>query len=316
MKATYFTEAGDGRGLGHLKRYEAFANLLPELEIEPILYRSDFQKLNGFRSWTNETTRQNWALFDSSDIVIVDSYVGDSDFFASTNCLEKVIYIDDFLILDYPRGLFIDWTVGAEIYRESVGEATAFGLEYCPVRAAFKDQLRTSNKQELINIVTVFGGDDPADLTPQVYRALSGRYNVTCVATSSYPCFNDFKHNPHFKFDLTDDDYVQRLLSADLVISAGGQSLYELTSLGVPTMAISIADNQTQDVSGFLDRGMIFEWSPTDVPLKDLANLISSITSDEIAVVTRNMRNVVRDGSMLRSAVLDYLKCKPLGALG
>jgi len=43
------------------------------------------------------------------------------------------------------------------------------------------------------------------------------------------------------------------MIDADIAISAAGQTLYELASLGVPTIAIAVADNQDLNVRGWSD---------------------------------------------------------------
>jgi len=43
--------------------------------------------------------------------------------------------------------------------------------------------------------------------------------------------------------------------AADLAISAGGQTLYELACRGLPSVAINLIDNQTADIRGFSTRG-------------------------------------------------------------
>jgi spore coat polysaccharide biosynthesis predicted glycosyltransferase SpsG len=40
----------------------------------------------------------------------------------------------------------------------------------------------------------------------------------------------------------------QVMLDSDIAISAGGQTLYELARVGVPTIAVAVADNQLENV--------------------------------------------------------------------
>ncbi len=54
----------------------------------------------------------------------------------------------------------------------------------------------------------------------------------------------------HTRLIESPDDYGMRdvMLSSDVAISAGGQTLYELARTGTPTVAVSVADNQKKNV--------------------------------------------------------------------
>ena len=59
----------------------------------------------------------------------------------------------------------------------------------------------------------------------------------------------------------------------DLAVSAAGQTLYELAQMGVPTIAIQVADNQKDNIEGWLKAGFIHfagEW--------DDAKLVENLT--------------------------------------
>ena len=55
-------------------------------------------------------------------------------------------------------------------------------------------------------------------------------------------------------------DIEQFMMEADVVISAGGSTLYELCAVGVPTISYSIADNQLNNVRKFHEDGIIDCW--------------------------------------------------------
>ncbi len=48
------------------------------------------------------------------------------------------------------------------------------------------------------------------------------------------------------------------MLKADLAISAGGQTLYELAAAGTPTVAIQVADNQAPSVRALVAKGTVY----------------------------------------------------------
>lgn len=307
MKASYFTEAGPRYGLGHLKRCEAITQLLPELCIEPVLHETSQSSHREYNTWSLSDRRAYQKIMHDSDVVFVDTFVADHQFFEDSNKTDKVIYIDDYLHLDLPHGLVIDWTIGAEKYRKPVAEKSAFGIQYLVTRSVFRDRVRRKNSSQIQNILTVFGGADPRNLTPMFYEYLNGHYDVRCLATSHYPCSKEYADHPDFRFDLSDEEFVLELLGADLVISAGGQMLYELAVLGLPTLALSTTTNQDLDVNGFRDAGLVSVMYPKELDKKTALDRIDSLGEQERERMSRAMIEKAGDGSQFRECVGSYL---------
>jgi len=307
MRATYFTEAGTQYGLGHLKRCEAIAQLMPELCLEPILNESSDLPSSKLRKWSLSQRSAYRKIMDNSDVVFVDTFLGDREFFEDSNRNKKVIYIDDFLYLNLPYGLVIDWTIGAEKYRKPVGERYAFGIEYLVTRSVFKNRSRNKNRCQIETIVTIFGGADPLNLTPKFYDLLSGNYKLKCLGTSYYPCATQYTNHPDFRFDLSDEQLVFELLEADLVISAGGQMIYELAVLGLPTIALSIIENQNLDIKGFQDAGLVRVLDTETLDQTTVLECLDSLDIEERDRMSQAMIQKVGDGSQFRECVGSYL---------
>lgn len=52
-------------------------------------------------------------------------------------------------------------------------------------------------------------------------------------------------------------DIEKYMMEADIAISAGGSTLYELCAIGTPTISYSFADNQLDNVTKFAEDGLI-----------------------------------------------------------
>lgn len=308
MNALYFTEVGRRYGLGHFARYQAISNLIPELNMEIVLSESsDPEYLRGAKTWSNSKRLSYQKLFDRCDVLFVDTYIGDDDFFKATNAVGKVIYLDDYLNLNVKRGLVVDWTAGAESYRVTTGEKSLFGLKYLVTRPGFKISARRSSSIKPSKILTIFGGSDPSDLTPMFFDALRSKFDIRCVGTSMYPCFEKYKDKKNFRFDLSVDELVGEILSSDLVISAGGQALYEVAALGIPIIAVSTADNQNLDVAGFHKLGLAKELNLDAITWEVLPDWLASIKASELAKMSERMASVLSDGTVLRDEMLKYI---------
>ena len=57
---------------------------------------------------------------------------------------------------------------------------------------------------------------------------------------------------------------IKLMTKADIAISAGGQTLYELAATGTPTIAIQVADNQVAQMAEFGKLGTIIPLVFTD----------------------------------------------------
>jgi spore coat polysaccharide biosynthesis predicted glycosyltransferase SpsG len=70
-----------------------------------------------------------------------------------------------------------------------------------------------------------------------------------------------FRFNPYIvlpKKNLVTAKVMRDLMrKADLCISAGGQTTYELAKVGVPTIGICFADNQIFNLQGWQEKGFI-----------------------------------------------------------
>ena len=134
----------------------------------------------------------------------------------------------------------------------SVDTLFLLGPQYLMLREEFSDKSNFVVHPTVHNILVVLGGSDSLELMPGilsmlddmqddfVINAIIGPFannenNVRQVIDKSRHVINLF-HSP---------DAIQELmLQADLAISAGGQTLYELLCLGCPTVAIEVALNQ------------------------------------------------------------------------
>lgn len=72
---------------------------------------------------------------------------------------------------------------------------------------------------------------------------------------------------------------------SDVVVSAGGQTIFELAAIGVPTIPIQVVDNQKEDLRGLKDLGFfdtIYYW--------DSSNLCTEINQKISSLVDINER--------------------------
>jgi len=112
-------------------------------------------------------------------------------------------------------------------------------------------ELKSRPASELKRIVVFCGGSDPQNLTQQVIDEIScselGNVAVDVVVGAQNKTFDReaaLKVNANIKIHDAGGEFAQTMSLADLAIGAGGTTLWERMCLGVPSIVVSVAENQ------------------------------------------------------------------------
>ena len=112
-------------------------------------------------------------------------------------------------------------------------------------------ELKTKPNNELKRIFVFCGGSDPQNLTQQVIDELSiaelSNIAIDVVIGAQNKNFNrDASRKLKTNFEIHDagSKFAQMMRRADLAIGAGGTTTWERVCLGVPSVVVSIAENQ------------------------------------------------------------------------
>jgi len=270
MKTFIITEGGSSIGFGHITRcvalYQAFesAGIIPTFIIN-----SDTPIID----YTHH--RFNWALdsdrllkiIAGADIAIIDSYLADEYCYRQVSDVTKIpFFIDDINRIDYPRGIVLNTNAHATdiAYPRRSDTSYLLGGEYTILRKEFWNVSRKEHQDDVTSIMITFGGADPCNVTPSALELVCKYYPGIIKNVVIGNCFGntdaivsaaDEKTNLFFSPDAT--GIIKIMLSSDIAISAGGQTLYELTALGIPTLAIVVAKNQQAHVHKLVTNGII-----------------------------------------------------------
>lgn len=274
MKAIIITEGGRHIGLGHITRcvslYQAFEKnkISPELivngdeTVKELLADKQYEIFN----WLDERDKL-FGHIGGADIAVIDSYLADIDFYLRVSGTIKIpVYIDDAMRLDYPQGVVVNGGICAEElnYPEASGVKYLLGAKYIPLRKEFWDLQEKEIKDAIKSVMITFGGDDARNMTPVVLSLLIERFPELIKRVIIGKGFKNMKEVTAMKDAKTelvlypDAGGMRRvMLESDIAISAGGQTLYELARAGVPTIAVAVAGNQTNNVKGWERAGFI-----------------------------------------------------------
>ena len=320
MKVCILTEGGRERGLGHVVRCRAIADALEEVGVQAsfILEGDDSPEaiLAPFRWESREWIADPASLVGAVDrdtIVVVDSLtITQQGCRTIEEAFARTTFIDDYQRHHYLHSLVVDWTIGIEkdpsyAARKQRPEVEyLLGAKYTALRKEFWDIPEKHIATGIGNILLTFGGSDIRNLTAPVLRAVIENYpNVhkSVVVGHGYTnaaAIDDARDaNTQIIYKPTTAEMVEAMLAADVAICGGGQTLYELARVGVPTVGTHLIDNQRFDVEGWQLARVIRVAGSWDDPLL-IAQVLESLKSlesvEERADVSRIGRSLIDGG--------------------
>lgn len=272
-------------GIGHLQRCVSLAIALQKLGARCLLLTNqdqvvrqraaapglDVEALNGVEPGGVEDLKHALAVATRrrSDVIVVDSYRASVDYLENLRAAGLlVVAIDDLAQFPFPCQIVVNGAARARAlpYRSSSGDTRfLLGPEYVLLRPEFRDIPPRAPKEIVQNILIVLGGADPRNLMPELLARLDElTYDFTVTAVVG-PFFENrdevaalAKRCGRMVWLMDAPDSVRDLmLAADLAISAGGQTLYELAATGTPTVALQVADNQSFNLQALAAEGVI-----------------------------------------------------------
>lgn len=269
-KVLILTEGGKGIGFGHITRCSSIYQAFEELNFNPKMIINadnsivelvkDFNCflvdwINNFDSIINEIT--------TYDIIFIDSYKASEELYFKINSLNNFcVYFDDFNRITYPKGIIINGALGAEnLDYSNQSSKLLLGTKYTPLRKIFWEKSNKIIKENIESIMITFGGDDIRNLTPRVLSLLSNNFpNIikNVIIGKSFTNIDEIKEiidkNTNLYFNPNPSQLRDIMMESDIAISAGGQTLYELASVGTTTIVVSIAENQNNSIKAFMEK--------------------------------------------------------------
>ena len=282
------TECGSEIGFGHLTRCQSLANMFCKVGWEACLWVAVDEATSiklpfGIApiNW-HRLTCDVAAELRRTDAVVVDSQVVTDEQIEKLGELNpNIAIIDDWKRRVYRTGIVIDWTIGAEnsaFTERSANVLYLLGSKYCALREAFQEAPQRHISEFPHSILVTFGGSDIRQLTVPVLSMLNDQFPlmhkdvVVGNGVRDKQIWQKIRY-PLTTFHIACNASQMRLLmsKSDIAISAGGQTLYELASQGLPPLVIGVADDQQEDIQGFERGGFaisIGDWhNPSIFPL-------------------------------------------------
>ncbi len=197
--------------------------------------------------------------------ILVDGYAFESryfEFLKKTPIQNKILQIDDAALLDrYEADVVLNPNGQAcpALYEGKVSKftKTLLGSDYTLLRSqvlATPRRMICASDSDEIKIVTFFGASDPPNVTASVLLALdqishAKPLRVIAVAGRMNQKLSELEtlvNRLKIRVNLMRDSpqFHKNAVESDISVIAGGTTLQELAFLGVPTILISVAENQ------------------------------------------------------------------------
>jgi len=238
-------------GMGHYMRMSALADAFFELGCTCSFLKSEDEPVD----------------YTGFDIIILDSYQLSDEYIASLNAPGRLLVCyDDNALYNYCCDIVLNANFHAKELAFRLGEKTPkllLGPYYALLRREFRDTKPVVVKENADHIFVCFGGSDSNNFTPKAIRSLmnvSGK-NLIVVLGPYTQCDNEVYNlaNDNVKV-YKNPDYLPSLIgNSDVAVTASGSMVYELASLGLPTVVITQADNQ-HNIADYLQRNKLMKW--------------------------------------------------------
>jgi UDP-2,4-diacetamido-2,4,6-trideoxy-beta-L-altropyranose hydrolase len=237
VRATLIADAGPAARLGHLSRTGAVAVALRSrgAEVRCLAWGADEPIERDGLDWEPLARAESPP---TGGVVVLDSYE------ASAESVSELA-ADSGLVLMHardavPEAEIVTSTVGRE---GDLGRLRLFGLTYACLRPAYwgAPERRTGDRVARVLIAT--GGGDAGGAAAELAEAAREAVPDAEVAVL---------RGPYASGELPDGivavehppTLLGELLAADLIVTAGGQTLLEAAAVGTPAIAVVLAENQ------------------------------------------------------------------------
>lgn len=273
-------------GTGHLARCLTLAEEFSKREIESIFCLKDVDDLladeisrKGFQvsripvsANFKEDAESFTLMFEKYDCdgAVFDGYDFNQNYLKSVRAgIPFILSIDDLAETFFCSDIILNQNINAttKIYEGKVSTEARLllGPAYALLREEFsKVRAVPRDFSHVENILVTFGGADPHNITLKTIKALEkiqGDFRITVVLGVSNPHEQKIKNytalsQNQIRVLRNVDNMGKLMVDADIAISSGGSTTWELCCLGVPALQIILAENQMNVITELDDRGV------------------------------------------------------------
>lgn len=319
------TEGSADIGLGHLSRCAGVVSFLQRIGACRAMFLIGQASAEAARGVVGDLPGVSVAVLESGEmeaevvqricandchLMLVDSYEFSVD---ACRMLKHQLPTVPILAIDdggekrgYPVDGFLSFGLGADagMYPEAKLSSSVVGPKFFPLRPdlARVAELGRTGAEKVRRLLITMGGSDPERQTARVARLARGVRGLEAVDVVLGPAFgpaDDVREavagDPRFTIHRAPENYADLVAQADLAVSGAGTSAMELMACGVPTVLMTLADNQrATEAAVRRHRCGIAVGDCRRVSDDDIRDAVESLVRDDIA-----RRGIVASGRRL-----------------
>lgn len=237
----------------------------------------------------------DWASSHPGQRLVLDGYHFDEAYQqAVTDAGARLLVIDDYVRLpQYSAHLLLDQNLNAESRQYPVPAdcKTLLGVRYALLSQQYRKWQghRKSYPATARRVLVTLGGADPGDQTSRAIRGLitadTRNFDAVVVVGSANPRGPEIERwandIPNLRVVRNASNMPELMAWADIAIAAAGSTSWELAFMGLPSLVITVADNQVPNARALGDHGVahILGWH-ADVSENDIAQALVALARD------------------------------------
>lgn len=251
-------DGSESIGMGHIMRTSVIAEELRKyVDVEYICMSHchqgiDFLKKKGYL--VIETNKQELievVATRKANAVITDDYNIDSEYIEKIRTLVPLVgYIDDDNSKRFVADFILNQNFKAEelTYKVNKGCKLFLGSKFILLREEFRKKSPIKINTKVNNVFITVGGGDPHNWLGNILREIyKGKFIYHVIIGPGFPYEDEIKEEYRYYNNIIfykGTEISRIMIKCDMAISTCGSTLYELGILGIPTLGVSIVDNQ------------------------------------------------------------------------
>jgi UDP-2,4-diacetamido-2,4,6-trideoxy-beta-L-altropyranose hydrolase len=279
------TEGGGGIGLGHVRRCLSLAEAL-RARGAAVTFLVNGEGVaetitaEGYAAQQISVDRDLAETLDAArrlnaHAIVADSYRFDAAYFRRLRGDGRVTAIISDHAGEVPVDLVVNNTAGSETWPYRALPETRFlcGPQYVLLPPTFAAEPHRVYRVPIERVLITVGGADPHRLTPKLVCWTRSALGALLLDVVIGPYFGDDvvrgvenENDALLVLHRTPSDIRALMLRADLALSGGGQTLYELAATATPMVALVLADNQKENVTQLSAAGVLVAAGRHDDP--------------------------------------------------
>lgn len=188
------------------------------------------------------------------------------------------------------------------------------GVAYCVLRDEFYSVEPIEVREQVQNVLVLFGGTDPNDLTSRCLGWLGeieGAFRITVVLGLGYPHADAVKEQAaalaHETEVVVNTGVISRYMAtADLAITSAGRTVFELASLGVPMVVIPQNDRECEHTFARESPGVVALPRASELTKQPFVSAVSELVRGPLlrSAMHRSLLSMDIRGGITRTANL------------